>query len=152
MLIKLENYVISLTKKFSEQLEFIQLLKDKKYNSIYVLVDENTNQYCYPLIENALPKHTILQIRSGEKEKNIETCKYLWEELTTLKAERKSLLLNLGGGVIGDMGGFVAATYKRGFDFINIPTTLLSQVDASIGGKLGIDFNGIKNLINVGDR
>ena len=64
-------------------------------------------------------------------------------------ADRKSLLINLGGGVIGDMGGFVASTYKRGFDFINIPTTLLSQVDASVGGKLGIDFNGVKNIIGL---
>ena len=149
MQITLENYFISLTEKFSEQLEFFQWLKEKKYSSIFVLVDENTNKFCYPLIENSIPKHIVLQIRSGEKEKNIETCKFLWEELTSQKAERKSLLLNLGGGVIGDMGGFVAGTYKRGIDFINIPTTLLSQVDASIGGKLGIDFNGIKNLIGL---
>ncbi len=144
-----ENYFISLREKSSEQLEFYQWLKEKKYSSIFVLVDENTKHFCYPLIENSLPKHIVLQIRSGEKEKNIDTCKYLWEELTKNKAERKSVLINLGGGVIGDMGGFVAGTYKRGFDFINIPTTLLAMVDASIGGKLGIDLNGIKNLIGL---
>ncbi len=149
MQIKLEKYSISLSQNYSEQLEFFQLLKEQKYTSIFVLVDENTKHYCYPIIENSLPKHHVLQINSGEKEKNIETCKYLWEELAIRKAERKSLLINLGGGVIGDMGGFVAGTFKRGFDFINIPTTLLSQVDASIGGKLGIDFNSIKNLIGL---
>ena len=149
MQIKLENYSISINNKFSEHPEFLQWLKQNNYSSIFVLVDENTKQFCYPVIENSLPPHFVLQINSGEKEKNIETSKYLWEELTKNKAERKSILINLGGGVIGDMGGFVASTYKRGIDFVNIPTTLLSQVDASIGGKLGIDLHGIKNLIGL---
>ena len=83
------------------------------------------------------------------EEKNLETCQLIWNELTNSAFDRKSLVINLGGGVIGDMGGFCAATYKRGIDFINIPTTLLAQVDASIGGKLGVDFHNFKNHIGV---
>ena len=85
----------------------------------------------------------------GEEHKNLTTCSKVWESLTNLNFDRNSLIINLGGGVICDLGGFIAATYKRGIDFINIPTTLLSQVDASIGGKLGIDFNNYKNHIGV---
>ncbi len=149
MNIQLENYSVNTTSHFSEQKEWIDIINENRYSSIFILADENTFQYCYPKIKNFIPSHQLLLIKSGENEKNIETCNFLWSLLTEHKAERNSLLINLGGGVIGDMGGFVASTYKRGFDFINIPTTLLSQVDASVGGKLGIDFNGIKNLIGV---
>jgi len=122
---------------------------DLDYSQIAVLVDENTLQFCYPLIKDFLPKHFLIQIKSGEEEKNLETCAFIWQKLTNWQFDRKALLINLGGGVIGDMGGFCAATYKRGIDFIQIPTTLLSQVDASVGGKLGIDFQGFKNHIGV---
>lgn len=120
-----------------------------KYSQIAVLVDENTLKYCYPQIVGYLPKHSLIEIRSGEKNKNLATCQQIWSELMDKHFDRKSLLINLGGGVIGDMGGFCAATYKRGIDFIQIPTTLLSQVDASVGGKLGIDFHGFKNHIGL---
>jgi len=116
---------------------------------IGVLVDNNTFVHCYPLIEPALPKHFIINIASGEKHKDLRTCNGIWEEMTYHQMDRNSLLINLGGGVIGDMGGFCAATYKRGIEFVNIPTTLLAQVDASIGGKLGVDFQGFKNQIGV---
>lgn len=112
-------------------------------------MDDNTKKHCYPIISDALPKHVVVEIASGEEHKNLQTCQHIWGALTNKAFDRKSLVVNLGGGVIGDMGGFCAATYKRGIDFINIPTTLLAQVDASIGGKLGIDFNNFKNHIGV---
>ncbi|MCA6074171.1 3-dehydroquinate synthase [Fulvivirga sedimenti] len=114
-----------------------------------ILVDENTEKHCLPLISNYLPKYQVIQIQSGETNKNLETCAYIWQQLTDFEVDRKGLLINLGGGVIGDMGGFCASTYKRGISFVNMPTTLLSQVDASIGGKLGIDFHGFKNHIGL---
>lgn len=114
-----------------------------------VLVDEHTKRHCYPLIKSILPKHQVVQIKSGEQEKHLQTCEKVWMAMTTAEFDRHSLLIDLGGGVIGDMGGFCASTYKRGIDFIQIPTTLLAQVDASVGGKLGIDFHGFKNHIGV---
>ncbi|MFN0049255.1 MAG: 3-dehydroquinate synthase [Cytophagales bacterium] len=119
-----------------------------KYSKIAVLVDENTHKYCYPLF-TILPAHQIIKIKSGERKKNLKTAAKIWQKLTDFELDRKSLLINIGGGVIGDMGGFCAATFKRGIDFVQIPTTLLSQVDASVGGKLGIDFNGLKNHIGL---
>jgi len=119
------------------------------YDKVGILVDENTRLHCLPLVHKAIKPTDIIEIKSGEEQKTLDTCIHIWKELTENHFERKSLLVNLGGGVIGDMGGFCAATYKRGIDFINIPTTLLSQVDASVGGKLGIDFLGYKNHIGV---
>lgn len=121
--------------------------EQKKYTSIFVLVDENTKKHCYKLVKESIPNHYYIEITSGEQHKNIQTCNLVWEYLTNYEADRKSLLINLGGGVITDLGGFCAATYKRGIDFINIPTTLLSMIDASIGGKLGVDFSGFKNQL-----
>ena len=118
------------------------------YSQVAILVDENTKRDCLsklPQIENAL----IIEIKSGEENKNISTCSFIWEQLTINNFDRNSLLINLGGGVIGDMGGFCATTYKRGLEFIHIPTTLLAMVDASVGGKLGIDFKGFKNQIGL---
>lgn len=125
------------------------ILSKEKYSKIAVLVDENTLSNCYPLLAGNLPQHTLIEITSGEINKNLDTCIHVWQELTDQSFDRKSLMINLGGGVIGDLGGFCAGTYKRGMDFINIPTTLLAQVDASVGGKLGIDFNGFKNHIGL---
>ncbi|WP_044240016.1 3-dehydroquinate synthase [Flexithrix dorotheae] len=122
----------------------------ENFTKIAVIFDENSKKYCYPLIKEFIPEnHLTIQIQSGEENKNLETCKSVWDKLTENSFDRKSIVLNLGGGVIGDMGGFCAATYKRGISFVQIPTTLLSQVDASVGGKLGIDFNGFKNHIGV---
>ena len=120
--------------------------------SFFILVDENTHQNCLPqLITNieALISAEIIEIDSGEENKTLETCIQLWETLTELGADRHSVLINLGGGVITDMGGFVAATYKRGIRFYNIPTTLLAQVDASTGSKTGVDLGGLKNQVGV---
>lgn len=119
------------------------------YSDVGVLVDENTFQHCYPLLRDILPAHHLIQIQSGEIHKNLDTCSHIWQKMTDIGFDRKTLLINVGGGVIGDMGGFCAATYKRGIDFVNVPTTLLAQVDAAVGGKLGIDFQGFKNHIGL---
>ena len=124
-------------------------LNANSYTNIQVLVDENTFRHCYPIIKPILPKHNLVKIKSGEQQKHLGTCQTIWEGMTNHELDRHALMINLGGGVIGDMGGFCAATYKRGIDFIQIPTTLLSQVDASVGGKLGVDFQGLKNHIGV---
>ena len=126
-----------------------QFLSQNSYSKVMVLVDQNTKKFCYPLVKDFLPAHKVITIKSGEEHKNLDTCQQIWEEMTQNALDRHALLINLGGGVIGDMGGFCASTYKRGIDFIQIPTTLLSQVDASVGGKLGIDFQGLKNHIGV---
>ncbi len=116
------------------------------------MVDENTSKHCLPLLlanTEELADAEIIETESGEKNKSLDVCYQLWGAMTELEADRKSLLINLGGGVICDMGGFVAATFKRGIDFINIPTTLLAQVDAAIGGKTGVDLKNIKNQVGL---
>ena len=120
------------------------------YSKVMVLVDENTSQFCLPfLFENIETRFKILEIPSGEIYKNLDTCELIWQGMMDKGLDRESLVINLGGGVICDMGGFCAATYMRGIDFIHIPTTLLSQVDSSIGGKLGVDLGSIKNMVGV---
>jgi 3-dehydroquinate synthase len=119
------------------------------YSDFFVLVDNNTEKYCLPLIKDYLNNFKIIKIKEGEENKNIKSCNIIWNKLLKNNADRKSLLINLGGGVISDIGSFCAATYKRGIDFINIPTTLLSQVDASLGGKCGINLNNVKNVIGL---
>ncbi|ANQ48921.1 3-dehydroquinate synthase [Flammeovirga sp. MY04] len=119
------------------------------YTNLAVIVDENTKRDCYPIVQEYLPSHILIEIESGEENKTLTTCQHIWQELTDAGFDRKAAVLDLGGGVIGDMGGFCASTYKRGIDFWQMPTTLLSQVDASVGGKLGIDFGKLKNHIGV---
>ncbi len=122
------------------------------YSNIYILVDENSKRYCLQALRKAIiaPSiFSIIQVKSGEKNKTLSTCEKIWKTLSKDNADRNTLIINLGGGVITDLGAFAAATYKRGVDFINIPTTLLSQVDASVGGKTGIDFLNFKNQIGT---
>ncbi len=126
-----------------------QFLAGKPYSTLGVLTDVNTEQFCYPIIKDSLPPHKLMVIAAGEENKNLDSCQVVWEKLTSFQFDRHSLLLILGGGVLGDLGGFCAATYKRGIDFVLLPTTLLAQVDASVGGKLGIDFQQFKNHIGV---
>jgi 3-dehydroquinate synthase len=126
-----------------------KFLANHTFSQVFVLVDEHTLQHCYPLVTPALPAHTLIQIQSGEEHKTLATCSHVWEQLTQHQADRNSLLINLGGGVIGDLGGFAAGCYKRGIKFANIPTTLLAMVDASVGAKTGIDFEGLKNQIGL---
>lgn len=135
----------------SIQVSLAQFLQDKSYSRHVVLCDENTEKYCLPILEQHFTNINFLLVKipDGEAYKNIETCQSIWRQLMVAGIDRKALILNLGGGVIGDMGGFCASTFKRGVDFVQIPTTLLSQVDASIGGKLGIDFGEVKNSIGL---
>lgn len=120
------------------------------YSSIFVLVDNITLQLCFPLFEEKFSSlFKVIVTPNGEVNKTLNTCNLIWDQLNQLGADRHSLCINLGGGVIGDMGGFAASTFMRGMDFIQVPTTLLSQVDASVGGKLGVDYNNYKNLIGI---
>ncbi|MCW3167265.1 3-dehydroquinate synthase [Chryseobacterium sp. 09-1422] len=127
-------------------------LTENTFSKIFILVDENTHEYCLPVLLGNLETEIsfeILEVEPGEEMKNIQTVNHLWEILTEMQADRKALIINLGGGVITDMGGFIASTYKRGIQFINIPTTLLSMCDASIGGKTGIDLMHYKNMVGT---
>ena len=120
------------------------------FSRLVVLTDSNTHSQCLPLVNGVLSNNTIYTcVEAGEIHKNLETCTQIWSEMTEAALDRKTLMLNLGGGVVTDMGGFCASLYKRGIRFINMPTTLLSQVDASVGGKLGVDFQGLKNHLGV---
>jgi 3-dehydroquinate synthase len=128
--------------------ELRKLLNKKDYSSVIALVDENTYKHCLPLFSSDLFTD-VVQIESGEEKKTLATCEFIWGKMTDLFLDRHAVLVVIGGGVLGDMGGFCAATYKRGIDFVLVPTTLLAQVDASIGGKLGVDFRTFKNHIGV---
>jgi 3-dehydroquinate synthase len=130
---------------------FDDFLNTAQYSKIVILVDENTRQHCLPILLSNVEIRNLklIEIASGETNKNIKICNLIWQQMIDNQVDRNALAINLGGGVIGDMGGFCASTFKRGIDFIQIPTTLLSQVDASIGGKLGIDFEGVKNSIGL---
>jgi 3-dehydroquinate synthase len=126
------------------------LLASLDYSKIFILVDSNTQMHCLPILFPELKTEiNYFAISPGEKNKTIATCMEIWAAMTEAQLDRKAMVLNLGGGVLGDMGGFCASIYKRGIRFINIPTTLLSQVDASVGGKLGVDFHGLKNHLGV---
>jgi 3-dehydroquinate synthase len=140
--VKADNYSIWIGEKSLSKLDI------SKYSKVAILVDENTKRECF----NLLPKISnsiVIEVPSGEENKNISICNTVWNKLSLNNFDRNSVLINLGGGVINDMGGFCASTYKRGLDFIQIPTTLLAMVDASIGGKIGINFNGLKNQIGL---
>jgi 3-dehydroquinate synthase len=128
------------------------ILMAKKYSKVFVFADATTAELCMPVFRDFLPNldnFDIIETDPGEENKNIDFCIGIWKTLLDFEADRKCLMINLGGGVITDMGGFVASTYKRGIDFINIPTTLLSQVDASVGGKTGIDIDNVKNMVGT---
>lgn len=138
-----------LDKDFTSLNEYISQLNPSK---IFILVDENTHNHCLPILLPNLETDApfeVIEIEAGEENKNIGTATQLWEIFSEMEADRKSLLINLGGGVVTDLGGFVASTYKRGIRFINLPTTLLAMCDASIGGKTGIDHQYLKNVIGT---
>lgn len=119
----------------------------KKYSSVFILTDKIVHKLWIKEILAVLPGANVIIIPPGEKFKNLKTLEVIWKRLFSLGADRHSLLINLGGGVIGDMGGFAAASYMRGIDFVQVPTTLLSQVDASVGGKTAVDLDNAKNII-----
>jgi len=140
-----DNYEVIVDASWAQFNDFIAA---KSYSKIVVLLDENTKRHCYDIIKLEFP-HIIIEVLAGENQKQIDSCKIIWEQLLSKHCDRGSLLINLGGGVIGDMGGFCASTYMRGIDFIQVPTTLLSQIDASVGGKLGVDLQGVKNIVGL---
>lgn len=148
--IQASNHPIYFNEKGYEALN--EHLRNNKYSNLFIIVDSNTNESCLPKLLPVLETDLtieIIEFENGEINKNIETCVEIWNVLTELGADRKSLVINLGGGVVTDLGGFVASTFKRGIDFINIPTTLLAMVDASVGGKNGVDLGNLKNQVGV---
>lgn len=130
----------------------VNTLINKGYTKIGILVDNNTHEHCLPrllpMLKTNIPIE-VIEIESGEEVKNLDTCQGVWETLSDLGFDRKSLLINLGGGVLTDIGGYIAVCFKRGIDFINIPTTLLAMVDAAVGGKTGVNLGNLKNQIGV---
>ena len=138
--------------------ELSNYIKTKNPSKIFILVDTNTHDLCLPQflehLESGDVVVEVMEIPNGEDHKTIDICMGVWEALSEYNADRKSLLINLGGGVVTDLGGFVASTYMRGIAYINIPTSLLAMVDASVGGKTGVDLGPLKNqvgVINEGD-
>jgi 3-dehydroquinate synthase len=131
---------------------FTFLEKKYSHSKIILIGDTNTKEFCVPVFTENIPilkNASVLEIIPGEAHKSLETCDQLWQQLLKLKADRKSVIINLGGGVVCDVGGFIASTFMRGIDFIHVPTTLLAMADAAAGGKNGINFSGIKNLIGT---
>jgi 3-dehydroquinate synthase len=132
--------------------ELNAFLNNSNFSKIFVLVDTNTHNHCLPIFLSHLvvqQEIEIIEIEAGEINKTIDTCVGVWNTLSDLNADRKSLMINLGGGVVTDLGGFIASTFKRGIAYINIPTSLLAMVDASIGGKTGVDLGTLKNQIGI---
>ena len=133
-------------------LESRLLSLNKTWSKVYILVDENTKEHCLPFLFSEMDffkEAEVIEVGASEESKSIEICYQIWQMLQETGADRKSLLVNLGGGVITDLGGFIASTFKRGIDFVNTPTTLLGQVDASIGGKTGVNLEDSKNQIGT---
>lgn len=132
--------------------KFNQFLQESSFTKIFVLVDTNTHLHCLSSFMQKLEIETpveILEIDNGEEHKTLETCSGLWSALSELEGDRKSLLVNLGGGVVTDLGGFVASAFKRGISFVHFPTTLLAMVDAAVGGKNGVNLGSLKNQIGI---
>lgn len=135
----------------STEKELKTLLGKHESKSTFILVDENTVKLI-PVIAEISPKIKeceVIEIQSGEKNKNLDVCQNIWQHLSKNNVSKNALIINLGGGVITDLGGFVASTFKRGINFLNIPTTLLAMTDAAIGGKTGIDLDNFKNQIGI---
>ncbi len=133
------------------QKDIVSVLKKYAKSSLFVIVDENTEKHCLPLIREfeRIREAKIISIASGDENKNLANVEKIWRFLSQNSADRNSLLINLGGGMLCDLGGFAASTFKRGIEFVDIPTTLLAQVDAVIGGKIGINFENLKNEIGL---
>lgn len=145
-----EHYPIHFNTKVYTELALH--LAAQNYSMIFILVDTNTYENCLPHLMSELSTEIpieIIEIEAGEIHKSIDTCVGVWESLSELGADRNSVMINLGGGVVTDLGGFVASTFKRGISYINIPTTLLAMVDASVGGKTGVDLGSLKNQVGL---
>lgn len=134
----------------SDLLKRIAQLRD--LDKVFIITDSVTSKICLPYFFNSIKEFAdfpVLEFESGEENKTIDTCKYIWQALLEMGATRKSLIINIGGGVVTDLGGFVAGTYQRGISYINIPTTLLAQADASVGAKVAVDLDGYKNQVGL---
>jgi 3-dehydroquinate synthase len=131
--------------------DLAQILHQCSYDKLFVLTDEHTTQFCMPRLRQLIGTKEITEIiiGAGDTHKTPEALLNVWQTLSDKGATRHSLLINLGGGMVTDLGGFAASTFKRGFAYMNIPTTLLAMVDAAVGGKTGINFNGLKNEVGV---
>ncbi len=146
----MEHQELIFTNEVAEAIDSI--IANDKYSKVFVLTDTNTYRFVLPQLSrtsHTIADATTITISAGDMNKNIESLSHIWEQLSDNKATRKSILINIGGGVVTDIGGFAGATFKRGIEFINVPTTLLSAVDAAVGGKTGINFNGLKNEIGA---
>tara|TARA_R110002050_G_scaffold290260_3_gene443842 strand:- start:8904 stop:9983 length:1080 start_codon:yes stop_codon:yes gene_type:complete len=143
------TYQVVFDNAMDELVEFVNQNYPKAKR--FIIADSNIMQYCLPLIDSYLAKlkveQQVFSIEAGEDSKSIDLAHQLWENFTDLAITRGDLILNIGGGVVSDLGGFVAATYKRGVDVINVPTTLLAMADASVGGKVGVNFHQLKNQL-----
>ena len=129
-----------------------QFIAENKFSLIFVLVDSNTHEHCLSPFLNKIEAKAdieVIEMEPGEQNKSIDTCSGIWKALSELGADRKSLMINLGGGVVTDLGGFIAATFKRGIAWVNVPTTLLSMVDAAVGGKNGVNLESLKNQVGI---
>ncbi|MDA3853334.1 MAG: 3-dehydroquinate synthase [Bacteroidales bacterium] len=124
-------------------------MADMNHSKVFVLTDDGSNKYCTAFLDNVSFDYQKIILKSGDDHKSVEALASVWQFMTDNGADREALLINLGGGMITDLGGFAACTFKRGIYFINIPTTLLAMVDAAVGGKTGINFGGFKNEIGV---
>lgn len=129
-----------------------KIIGELKPAGVFVLADTNTARFVVPQLTQqcrALQNAAVITIAAGDEAKNIATATQVWQALLDAGATRKSLLVNVGGGMITDLGGFVAATFKRGMSCVNVPTTLLGAVDAAVGGKTGINLNEYKNIVGT---
>lgn len=137
------------TTKISDCID--KLLSEREFDKLFILTDENTHRFAKPFISESIACNAAEEIiiLADDINKNLENLSTIWRKLVEGGATRKSILINLGGGMVTDMGGFAAATFKRGIEHINIPTTLLGAVDAAVGGKTGINFEGLKNEIGA---
>ena len=140
---------IIISKNIAEELAIA--VSESEHDKIFVLTDKTTHDLCWPALQKMYRMKGVkeITISATDENKNLESLAHVWKELGDGGATRHSLLINLGGGMVTDLGGFAASTFKRGINFINVPTTLLAMVDASVGGKTGINFNGLKNEIGV---
>jgi len=148
--IKAKGYNIFIGNDLISELNIFLAKKKYQKSKIFILVDEKTHEFCLDRIIKDIPAFAnseIIEVECGEDSKSIEICANIWELLLSYEADKNSLIINIGGGVITDLGGFIASTFKRGILFINIPTTLLAMVDASVGGKVGINLGAYKNQV-----
>lgn len=145
----MERQKVIISERLEQELS--EAIKECSPDRVFVLTDKTTQQLCWPIVNDydCLKEAQTIIIEAGDPHKSLEAVAHVWSELQRMGATRHSLLINLGGGMVTDLGGFAASTFKRGIHLINIPTTLLSMVDASVGGKTGFNFGGLKNEIGV---